>query len=197
MVAAQRCETLGVGTIVAVIRYRRCVMPSDAEARIAAAIPPLDAHARKRALAEDWDLSLLDPTDSDERSILIRLAHPALDDAIERGDDELIVDGRVMNPRLHLMIHEVVATQIIDGEPPEMSETADRLITAGRDPHDVLHMLGSTVSDQIWSVTHHRRPYDQAAHIAALAALPGSWDQVARPVRERHQPRGGRRPRRR
>jgi hypothetical protein len=172
-------------------------MPWDAEARIAAAIPPLDAHARKRALAQDWDVSLLDPTDSDERSILIRLAHPPLDDAIERGHDELIVDGRVMNPRLHLMIHQVVATQIIDGEPPEMFETADRLIAAGRDPHDVLHMLGSTVSDQIWSAMHDPRPYDRAAHIAALAALPGSWDQMAGPARERHQRPGGRRPRRR
>ena len=55
-----------------------------------------------------------------------------------------------MHPRLHLMIHEVVATQIIDGEPPEMFKTADRLITVGRDPHDVLHMLRSIVSDQIW-----------------------------------------------
>jgi hypothetical protein len=164
MVAAQRCERLSVGSVIAVIRYRRCVMPQDAETRIAAAIPPLDAHARRRALAEDWDLSLLDPTDSDERSILIRL---------------------------------VVATQIIDGEPPEMFETADRLIAAGRDPHDVLHMLGSTVSDQIWSVTHHQRPYDRAAHIAALTALPGGWDQIAQPARERVQPRGGRRPRRR
>jgi hypothetical protein len=183
--------------MIAVIRYRRCVMPSDAEARIAAAIPPLDAHARRRALADDWDLSLLDPTASDERSILIRLAHPALDDAIERGDDELIVDGVVTNPRLHLMIHEVVATQIIHGEPPEMFETADRLIAAGCDRHDVLHMLGSTVSDQIWSTTHDRRPYDRAAHIEALAALPGSWDQMARPAGERRQRHGGRRPRRR
>jgi hypothetical protein len=56
----------------------------------------------------------LDPTEPDERSVLIRVAHPALDGAIERGDAELIVDGRVMNPRLHLMIHEVVAPQIID-----------------------------------------------------------------------------------
>ena len=106
------------------MRYRRCVMPSDAGARVAVAIPPLDAHARKRALAQDWHLSLLDPNDPDERLVLIRLAHPTLDDAIERGDDELIVDGRVMNPRVHLVIHEVVATQIIDGDPPEMFETA-------------------------------------------------------------------------
>jgi hypothetical protein len=168
------------------------VTSSDAEARIAASIPPLDDHARERAAAQDWDLGLLDPTDPDERAVLIRLAHPAFEDAIERGEDELIVDGRVMNPRLHLMIHEIVATQIIDGDPPEVFETAERLIAAGRDRHDVLHMLGSTVSDQIWSASHDRRPYDRATHIAALATLPGSWDQMAQPVRDRH-PRGSRR----
>ncbi len=170
---------------------------SDAEARIAAAIPPLDDRARERAAAQDWDLGLLDPTDPDERAALIRLAHPAFEDAIERGDDELIVDGRVMNPRLHLMVHEVVATQIIDGDPAEIFETAERLIAAGRERHDVLQMLGSTVSDQIWSATYDGRPCDRAAHIAALAALPGSWDQMARPARERRHRRGGRRPRHR
>jgi hypothetical protein len=172
-------------------------MESDSGARIAAAIPPLDAHARKRALAQDWHLSLLDASDPDERSVLIRLAHPTLDDAIERGEDELIVDGRVMNPRLHLMIHEIVATQIIDGDPPEMFETAERLTAGGRDRHDVLHMLGSTVSEQIWSATNDQRPYDRAAHVAALAALPGSWDEMARPAPDRHRRRGERRPRRR
>jgi len=169
----------------------------DLEARIAAAIPPLDAEARARAVAQDWNLSLLDPTDPDERLVLIRLAHPALDDAIERGDDELIVDGLVMNPRLHLVIHEVVATQIIDGDPPKMFETAARLIADGRDRHDVLHMLGSTVSGQIWSATHDGRPFDRAAHIAALAALPGSWDAMARPAGDQHGRRRARRPRRR
>jgi hypothetical protein len=158
------------------------VTSSDAAARIAAAIPPLDDRARERAAAQEWDLGLLDPTDPDERAVLIRLAHPAFEDAIERGDDELIVDGRVMKPRLHLMIHEIVATQIIDGDPPEMFETAERLIAAGRDRHDVLHMLGSTVSDQIWSASHDRRPYDRATHIAAL---PGSWDQLAQPAGDR------------
>jgi hypothetical protein len=132
-------------------------MPSDSGARIAAAIPPLDAHACKRAADQDWDLSLLDPTNPDERSVLIRLAHPALDDAIERGDDEVIVEGRAMSPQLHLMIHAVVATQIIDGDPPDVFATAERLIAEGRDRHDVLHMLGSTVSDQIWWATHGNR----------------------------------------
>ena len=95
------------------------------------------------------------------------------------------------------MIHEIVATQIIDGDPPEMFETAERLTAAGRDRHEVLHMLGSMVSEQIRSGTNDQHPYDRAAHLLALAALPGSWDAMARPARNRHRRGGGRRSRRR
>jgi hypothetical protein len=169
---------------------------TDAASRIAVALPPLDAHALERAVEQDWDLDLLDPTDPDERSVLIRLAHPQLDAAIDIDEDEVIVDGRAINPRLHLAIHEAVATQIIDGDPIEMFQTATRLIAAGGDRHEVLHMLGLTASDQIWSAIHDQRPYDRAAHIAALEALPGSWDALAGAPRTRKL-RASRRPKRR
>lgn len=47
------------------------------------ALPPLDERARERAAEQDWDLTLLDPQDPDERSVLIRLAHPDLDHGID------------------------------------------------------------------------------------------------------------------
>jgi hypothetical protein len=37
-----------------------------------------------------------------------------------------------MNPRLHRMIDQVVATQVVGGDPPEMFETAEPLIAARR-----------------------------------------------------------------
>lgn len=86
--------------------------------RISLAVPPLDAQARERAAEQDWEPSLLDPEDPDERGILIRLAHPNLDEAIEAGLEEVVIGGEPMNPRLHLAIHEVVATQVIDDDPP-------------------------------------------------------------------------------
>jgi hypothetical protein len=54
--------------VIAVLRYRPLLTSSDTETRIAAAMPPLDAHARERAAAaEQCELGLLDPTDPDER----------------------------------------------------------------------------------------------------------------------------------
>jgi hypothetical protein len=70
-----------------------------------------------------------------------------------------------------------------------MIETARRLLTLGRDSHEVLHMLGSTVSAHLWQVLHDQRPYSRAEHVAALAALPGSWDREVARARSRPQRR--------
>lgn len=153
-------------------------------ARLGIALPPLDSAARERAAARDCDVELLDPKDPDERSVLIRLAHPDLDDAIEDDVETVVVAGEPMNPRLHLAIHEVVATQIIERDPPEVVETAERLIALGRDHHEVLHMLGFCVSGQIWTALHDLR-VDRREHVRALAALPGSFDEQFAPVSNR------------
>jgi hypothetical protein len=180
-------------------RYGLSVTPEDPslETRLEVALPALDDRARRRAVAEDWHLELLDPADPDERAVLIRLAHPDLDEAIEQGVEELRMGGTSINPRLHLVIHEMVATQIIDGDPPEVLDTARRLLALGRDPHEVLHMLGFVASTQIWTAMHAGHQFTREDLLAALAALPESWDERARRAAARPaRPRGQRRRRR-
>ena len=162
---------------------------ADRNERVSLALPPLADRARERAAEQDWDLGLLDPEDPDERAILIRLAHPNLDEALEAGLNEVEVGGEPMSPSLHLTIHEVVATQVIDDDPPEAFATLQRLVGSGRDPHEALHMLGSAVAAQLWAATHERRPYDRDEHVRALASLPDSWDELA----AGRQPASGRR----
>lgn len=182
-------------------RYGLRVTPGEStlQARIAVALPPLDDRARRRAPDQDWHPEMLDANDPDERAMLIRLAHPDLDEAIEQGVAELRVAGVLMNPRLHLIVHEMVAAQIVDGDPPEAFETAQRLLALGRDPHEVLHMLGSVASTQIWTALHERDPFRREDHLKALAALPESWDEQARPSppRPRSRSSGAQRRRRR
>ena len=75
---------------------------NDAE-RVAFAIPPVDD-------LPDWiHPEPLDPADPDDRALLIRAAHPALDAAITDGRETAVAEGQEINPRLHLAIHEVVA----------------------------------------------------------------------------------------
>jgi hypothetical protein len=169
------------------------------EARLAVALPPLDERARRRALEQDWHPDLLDAEDPEERAALIRLAHPDLDEVIAQDLAELRMGGAPINPRLHLIVHEMVATQIIDDDPPEVFQTAQRLLALGRDPHEVLHMLGSIASTQIWTALHEQQNFSREDHLAALAALPGRWDEQARhePARHVRGSSGARRRRRR
>jgi hypothetical protein len=116
-------------------------------------------------------------SDPDVRSLVIRHEHPEFEEALQEGRREIEgVDGP-MNPRLHLAMHEIVATQLWDDSPPEVWDTAVRLLEAGYERHEILHMLGGLVSDQVWEALHDKRPYDRERHVAALRALPGSWER--------------------
>lgn len=139
----------------------------DRERRLAFAIPPIE-----RA-PDDIDTELLDPADPDDRALLIRAAHPELD----TDEETVVVDGREMNPRLHVTLHEIVATQLADHDPPEVWATAQRLRQLGYGRHEILHMLGAAVTGQLWEALHNQRPYNIDEHCAALAALPESWER--------------------
>jgi hypothetical protein len=134
----------------------------DRARRLAFAIPPIEQPPAG-----------LDPTDEDDRSLLLSAAHPGLDS----GEETLIVGGEEMNPRLHLLMHEIVAKQLVDLDPPEVWETAQRLRRLGYHRHEVLHMLGAAMTGEIWHAQHDQREYDREAHLAALAALPDSWER--------------------
>lgn len=140
----------------------------DRDRRLTFAIPPI--------AEPDEETQWLDPNDADGRALLIAAGHPELDTEAETA----LVDGREINPRLHLIIHEIVATQIVDDDPPEVWATAQRLRKLGYGRHEILHMLGAAMTPQLWGALHEQRDYDLEAHRAALAALPESWER-ARP----------------
>jgi hypothetical protein len=140
---------------------------SDRERRRAFGIPTVEQEL------DDIDTSLLDPADPDERALLIRAAHPELD----TDQETMVIGGSEINPRLHLTLHEIVATQLADDDPPEVWATAQRLRKLGYGRHEILHMLGAAMAGQIWDALHNRRAYDADEHRAALAALPDSWER--------------------
>jgi hypothetical protein len=93
---------------------------------------------------------------------------------IHRRLHEIDLGDGPMNPRLHLAMHEIVATQLWDDSPPEVWETAARLLHAGYERHEIFHMLSRPVADQVGGALRDEQPYDEERHIAALRALPGS-----------------------
>lgn len=50
--------------------------------------------------------------------VLLEARHAEFGDAL-RSDEELVVDGEPFNPRLHLAMHQVVASQLLADDPPE------------------------------------------------------------------------------
>lgn len=137
------------------------------------ACPP--ARGRHREI----ELEYLDPADPDERRILLEAEHPELHRALRRGDEEVVIGGERINPRLHIVMHEIVANQLWDDDPPEAWETAQRLIALGYERHEVLHMLCFAVARQVWSVMDSGEPTDPARYIAALDELPESYLALA------------------
>jgi len=115
--------------------------------------------------------------DPDARAFVIRHEHPEFEEALDVGLREIDLGNGPVNPRLHLVMHEVVATQLWDGEPPEVWETAVRPRDTGYERHEILHMLGRPVSDQIWAAWRDNQPDDRGRHVAALRALPGTWER--------------------
>ncbi len=160
---------------------------SNAERRLFA-VPALSGQF------DGTELSFLDPDNENDRTILILAEHPELRSAIEFGRDKIHHHRRVVNPQLHLAMHEIVANQLLANEPPEMWDTAKRLINAGYERHEVLHMLASVVSADVYSALHDNQSLDPARTRAVLAALPGSWEhQREETPAERHANRAERR----
>ncbi|BCJ26635.1 hypothetical protein [Actinocatenispora sera] len=94
----------------------------------------------------------LDPSDPDDRRLLI---------VAEHGSDPDDSDP-------HVTLHEIVAEQLWRDEPPQAWQAARRLLDAGADRADILHVLGEIAA-------RHVRPagaeYADAAHAAELDAL--------------------------
>ncbi|MQA88516.1 MAG: hypothetical protein GEV03_28865 [Streptosporangiales bacterium] len=95
------------------------------------------------------DLGALDPTDPEDRRQLLRVEHLG-----HSGKDR----------DTHLALHEVVAEQLWDGKPAETWETVQRLLDAGYERHDVLHMIMDAVErsgGRSYDIKRLRRALDQ------------------------------------
>jgi hypothetical protein len=132
------------------------------------AVPP--GHGSYRGL----DLELLDPADEDELTFLIEAMHPELADALRRGG-EMSVGGEPFSPRLHVAMHQIVANQLLAGDPPETWQTVQRLAALGYDWHNIMHMIAGVVSEDVYYMVREKRPFDPVGYIGRLNELPGDW----------------------
>jgi hypothetical protein len=115
------------------------------------------------------DFPRLDPADSDERGLLIRGEHPEYHKALADPSWTGEIDG--VNPRLHLVLHEMIASQLWDGDPLEAWQAARRLRDSGMDRHDVLHELMAVAAEHLHPALVSAEPFDLDAYRRALNGL--------------------------
>lgn len=117
----------------------------------------------------DEDYPDLDPGDPDERGLLIQGEHPEYHQALDDPSFDGEIDG--VSPRLHIAIHEIVANQLWEDDPPEAWEAAKRLRAAGVDRHDILHAIADAAMHDLHAALIDRRPVDVDAYRGRLAEL--------------------------
>jgi hypothetical protein len=91
----------------------------------------------------------LNPADKDDRAELICLAHPELAAAIDAGEEVVVIGGEAVNPRLHLLMHTVVADRLLHDEPPDDWLAFDALLEHGVDAHEAQHVIGRWLVEEL------------------------------------------------
>jgi hypothetical protein len=115
------------------------------------------------------DFPRLDLNDPDERGLLIEGEHPEYHQALADPLFEGEIEG--VNPRLHLVMHEIVANQLWDNDPPEVWTAARRLLEAGHDRHDILHAIGHAAMPYVHASLTRHQPFDVPGYRAELRKL--------------------------
>jgi hypothetical protein len=119
------------------------------------------------------DLELLHPDDEHELTLLLEAQHLELEEALESGEEILNAEGEPTNPRLHVMLHVVIANQLLADDPPETWQTVQRLAGLGYDWHNVMHLIMGPVSEAVYQTLTEKQPFDRADYVRRLAELPG------------------------
>jgi hypothetical protein len=121
------------------------------------------------------ELELLDPSDEGGLMMLIEARHAEFGAALRDDEDLVDDDGEPFSPRLHVTVHQVVANQLLADDPPVTWQAVQRLAALGYDWHNIMHMIGTVVAEDINRAMTELRRFDAADYARRLHDLPGDW----------------------
>ncbi|MDA3902863.1 MAG: hypothetical protein PF441_05355 [Desulfuromusa sp.] len=76
------------------------------------------------------------------------------------------------NKRLKSAIIEVVENQIDSNDPPETTQTLNRLISEGFSKNEAKELIGSVVAAEVFEILKNGEKFDKNRYVTALNNLP-------------------------
>ncbi len=121
-----------------------------------------------------WELARhgSEPTLEEEAKALSMLDHPeftVLADFADDLPDEFVVGG--VNPRMHLIMHQILETQLIQNDPPEVALALEHLIGIGVSRHRGCHLILDGFAEEFFKALKRQRPWDPGPYQRHLEAL--------------------------
>ncbi|WP_428354372.1 hypothetical protein [Methyloprofundus sp.] len=96
-----------------------------------------------------------------------------------KKDKEQIVQAKSANGQMAgEEIVQIVQNQIKDNNPPETSETLERLIKKGETRENAMRYIASVLSIEIFGALKHQEPYNNKRYLKNLKALPELPDEL-------------------
>lgn len=100
--------------------------------------------------------------------------HPEFDDLWPQGDVALIaqpVNGQVVHPFVHVVLHGIIAGQLINAHPEFVKETQLRLMASGLDEHESLHTIMSVYGDLYFRGVRQEGEFDEWEYYTRLSQI--------------------------
>ncbi|MBI4388767.1 MAG: DUF1841 family protein [Nitrospinae bacterium] len=111
----------------------------------------------------------------DARIAWVMDLHPEFEPLWPNGELSAIpqeINGQIVNPFVHTVLHTIVDRQILNQDPEFVAETHRRLMGEGIDEHDSLHAIISQYADLYFSsVRRGGGQFDQLEYQSRLARI--------------------------
>jgi len=110
----------------------------------------------------------------DSRIAHVMDMHPEFEEAWKMGEMAVYpqeINGQIVNPFVHTVLHVIIDTQLNDGNPEIVTLTYKRLLEEGMDVHDCLHAIIHSFGDIHFANFRTGKPFDHLDYQSRLMSL--------------------------
>lgn len=121
-----------------------------------------------------------DVEELDARISYVMDLHPEFEEIWSMGEMAAYpqeINGHVVSPFVHTVLHTIVDSQIKTQQPEFVIETLDRLLKQGMEEHEALHAIIASFADLHFSSFRQGKPFDQLDYQSRLSYL--SYEDAA------------------